>query len=323
MLDGDKGNEPATLGAFGYFAAILLCCVIVGGLTYGLGREDERRYETPASYAKAAQADAQSACAGREGTAAFECIYEKVEAAQEQARGEQDLSAQQKAANSALLSTIIAFFTLVMTGVGVWFVKRTLEATLEAVEDTGKATLAMQEANRIAENQRRPWVSCKEFIIADLKTVKMEGERFFFYFSGFIVIENIGDSVASNFEFWITPLDVSSSYLRKGSANFDDKMSGSVHRKDGDYLAPKEIRKIPFEKRVDYRAVCQAQNHFCVEVFAAYEGGSPVRPLHTRQIWTVAKEFQFHKIVGWRTDTFRTNQSLLVETRLRNTVEMQ
>ena len=156
MSDGDRGNERPTLGAFGYFAAIVLSCFIVGGLTYGLGRENERRYETPASYAKAAKADAQSACVGREGAAAFECVYEKVEAAQEQARGEQDLSAQQKAANAALLSAFISFATLILSGFGVWYVKRTLEATLEAVEDTGKATDAMLEANRIARAGKRP-----------------------------------------------------------------------------------------------------------------------------------------------------------------------
>lgn len=162
MHDGDRSNEPATLGAFGYFSAIVLCCLIVGGLTYDLGRENERRYETPASYAKAAKADAQSACVGREGSAAFECIYEKVEAAQEQARGEQDLSAQQKAANSALISALVAFATLILTGVGVWYVKRTLEATLKAVEDTGKATSAMERQNEIAIKSMgtsRAWIT--------------------------------------------------------------------------------------------------------------------------------------------------------------------
>lgn len=162
MSDGDGGSRPATLGAFGYFSAIALCCTIVGGLAYGLGRQDERRYETPAAYAQAAKADAQRACVDPKKVASFDCIYEKVQASQEQARGEEDLRAQQKAANSALLSAIISFLALIVTGAGVWFVKRTLEATLEAVEDTGKATVAMQEANEIArdgmEKQLRAYV---------------------------------------------------------------------------------------------------------------------------------------------------------------------
>jgi hypothetical protein len=131
-------------------------------LAYNFGRQDERRYEIPASYAKAAKADAQRACPEREKAAAFECIYEKVQASQEQARGEEDLRAQQKAANAALLSTITSFLALFVTGAGVWFVKRTLEATLEAVKDTRKATAAVQEANEIAregmEKQSRAYV---------------------------------------------------------------------------------------------------------------------------------------------------------------------
>jgi hypothetical protein len=169
MSDSSGGKQGRDLGPIGYFSAIILCCIIVGGLTYSLGRENQRRNDTPASYAKAAKADAQSACIDSKGAAAFECIYEKVEAAQEQARGEQDLSAQQKAASAALLSALIAFATLILSGFGVWYVKRTLEATLEAVEDTGKATEAMEKQNRIAEDtakrQLRAYVSTDDEMV--------------------------------------------------------------------------------------------------------------------------------------------------------------
>ena len=162
MSDGDRGSEPATLGASGYFSARALCGIIVGGLAYNSGRQDERRDETPAAYAQAAKADAQRACVEAKNAASFDCIYEKVHASQEQARGEEDLRAQQKAANSALLSAIISLLALIVTGAGVWFVKRTLAATLEAVKDTRKATVAVQEANEIAregiEKQSRAYV---------------------------------------------------------------------------------------------------------------------------------------------------------------------
>jgi hypothetical protein len=193
MPSNNRSYERPTLGAFGYFAAIVLCCFIVGILTYGQGRENERRHQAPASYAKAAMADAQNACVGREGTAAFECIYEKVEAAQEQARGEQDLSAQQKAANAALISAIVAFFTLILSGVGVWYVRGTLRATLKAVEDTGKATEAMLEANRIARSGKRPIMTLvgggiryQEFLQGDQTSAMV-------YVLG--NIRNIGDAV--------------------------------------------------------------------------------------------------------------------------------
>jgi hypothetical protein len=160
MSDGDRGSEPATLGAFGYFSAIALCCIIVAGLAYNFGRQDERRYETPAAYAQAAKADAQRACVNRE--AAFECIYEKVEASQEQARSEQDLTAQQVAANSAFMSAIIAFFTFIITGIGAWLIRETLIATQSAVKEAEKATTAARDAvdetTRIGEAQIRAYL---------------------------------------------------------------------------------------------------------------------------------------------------------------------
>lgn len=133
------------------FCALAIFGAVFLLYTLGLlnGRESERRHQTPASYSQAAQVDAQRVCAGKQDAALFECVYVKVEASQEQARGEQDLSAQQRAASAALVSAVVALLALVATVIGVWFVKRTLDATLKAVEDSGKATEAMQEANRI------------------------------------------------------------------------------------------------------------------------------------------------------------------------------
>lgn len=158
----NRGGGNSNLAGFGLLAALLLSCLIVGVLAYVSGSQNERRNQGPASYSQAAKADAQRACVGMETGASFECIYEKVKASQEQARGEQDLNAQQWSANAAVFSALIAMMTLILSGVGVWFVKRTLDATLEAVEDTGKATKAMETQNEIAresmENQLRPWL---------------------------------------------------------------------------------------------------------------------------------------------------------------------
>lgn len=159
MSDGNRGQGNPHLGAYGVALAIVLCTIITGILSYSSGRESERRNHAPASYSRAAKQDAERACVGMDSGTAFECIYEKVEASQEQARGEQDLSAQQRAASAAMISAIIALLTLGATGMGVWYVKRTLDATLEAVKDTSKATVAMNDANEIAKAAQRPWVS--------------------------------------------------------------------------------------------------------------------------------------------------------------------
>jgi hypothetical protein len=143
------GNDQALDWAFPLIGIVLAICIAIG-LGWLSGLESERRYQSPHHHAEYAEANAKRACAGVEPSAMFECIYKRVEASEETARTEQDLSAQQRAASAALAAAIVSFITLIVSGIGVWFVKRTLDATLEAVEDTGKATLAMEEANRIA-----------------------------------------------------------------------------------------------------------------------------------------------------------------------------
>ena len=52
-----------------------------------------------------------------------------------------------------------AFWQLVLTGAGIYFLRETLKATREAVIDTGEATKAMIAANAIAEEASRGWVA--------------------------------------------------------------------------------------------------------------------------------------------------------------------
>jgi len=161
------------------------------------GREAERRQQTPAYYSQAAKTDAERACGGGETAAVFECVYEQVEASQEQARGEQDLSAQQRAATSALVSAALAFLTLVVTAVGVWLVKRTLDATLEAVEDTNIATKAMQRQNEMTAEAQRPWLKIMSSISL---TLFKDGDDMLSFDSieGDIPVQNFGRSPALN-----------------------------------------------------------------------------------------------------------------------------
>ena len=116
-----KRSETTAATSFGALA-VLGTTIVLYALGVLNGRETERRERTPTSYSQAAKADAQSACAGSEPSAVFECVYERVEASQEQARGEQDLTAQQRAATSALASAAIALFTLIITKALKWMV---------------------------------------------------------------------------------------------------------------------------------------------------------------------------------------------------------
>ena len=150
MSDGNGGNGYPHLGRFGLALAVLLSCLLVGGLAYLEGRETERSDQTPKAYQAAGKHDAERACVGGEPGAVFECVYEHVETSAQAAHDEQDLKAQQRAASSALVSAVFALLTMALSGLGVWYVKRTLDATLAAVEDTGEATKEMKRANEIA-----------------------------------------------------------------------------------------------------------------------------------------------------------------------------
>lgn len=150
MSDGDRSKRLKVIGR-----AFLAISVVVGiAIAYGVGvlngGQSERRHSQPHQHAERAQAYAKRACVGRNPSATTECVYQAIEASQETARAEQDLDAQQSMALWALMMMLVSAVTLIVTSVGVWFVKRTLDATFQAVEDTGKATKAMQEANDIA-----------------------------------------------------------------------------------------------------------------------------------------------------------------------------
>jgi hypothetical protein len=170
--DSNRSGQPSTLNGIVAAVGIVLALALAWGLGALQGSEDERRDQTPASYAQAAKADAKRACAGRKQDAVFECVYEKVEAGQEQARGEQDLSAQQRAASANLISALMAFLTLVVSGIALWFLKGTLEATRDAVAEAGDGTKAAlvaaqagREANAIARAGNRPIMAFAGFEI--------------------------------------------------------------------------------------------------------------------------------------------------------------
>lgn len=220
----------------------LIGIVLAIGLAWGIGwsqaREEYKRQQTPAAYAAAAKKDAQRACVGTDPTAVFECVNEKVETAYQTAHDEQDLSAQQRAASSALAAAMIGFLTLAISIVGVWFVKRTLDATLEAVEDTGNATRAMLRQNEISERTQRPWVTVgveNVVLKRDGGAMRMEAD---------IVMRNVGQIVARNYQLCIKLFYSDTGEFEKVEevwASFD-----RAKKKSRKVLMPNETDVFPF-----------------------------------------------------------------------------
>lgn len=123
------------------------------------------------------------------------CLVEKgianPQAPQATQREQRDLVAQEAAALWGFWIAAIALLQLVATVIGLFFIKRTLDATWKAVEDTGQATRAMLEANEITKEAQRPWI----VIEPRLEDFYLDGRLF--GFSMFIKFRNIGNTVAT------------------------------------------------------------------------------------------------------------------------------
>lgn len=223
MSGSDRGDRTAAIS----WAFPLLGILIALGIAWGIGwlqaREEYKRQSTPAAYAAAAKDDAKRACVGTDAAAVFECVDQKAKAAYQTAHDELDLSAQQRAASSALASVIVSFLALVISVVGVRYVKQTLDATLQAVKDTGEATQAMlaqnvlaKEANRIAEAAQRPWIAISAEVVG--RQVHEEGYVLFVD----VTFENIGQSVAHGFWHHVKTFVASGDYRPSVRAIFDE-----------------------------------------------------------------------------------------------------
>lgn len=100
---------------------------------------------------------------------ARECVEKAVSDNREQQRSEADLRAQREMADWAFWMLIVSTASLGVTSIGTIFLAWQIMLTREAVEDTGKATKAMERQNDIAEDsairQLRAYVSIGEVSI--------------------------------------------------------------------------------------------------------------------------------------------------------------
>jgi hypothetical protein len=199
MSDGDRGKRAQDLVAAGLCTVALLAAVILAfAIGNASGVNGGREQVSAREHYEHTKQDNLRACIGREGAAAVECVSEAIEAAQQQSDSRQDLYAQRDMSRWAFWLLILTAITVAITAVGVWFVKRTLEATLEAVEDTGKATEAMQDANKIAREAQRPWLSVRAHLSSSFEPGQTHEGVDGFYVNVAGEIKNHGDSPATD-----------------------------------------------------------------------------------------------------------------------------
>ena len=198
MSGSDRGRDNQAVEWVIPLVGIVLVAFLAWGIGYLEARETYNRQQTAATYEQATKEDAKRTCVGIEPSAVFECVDEKVKTAYQTAHDEQELAAEQRSASSALASAVLSFLALAISAVAVWYVKRTLDATLEAVEDTSTATEAMKEANWIAQDTAKHQL--RAYVIpagADFK-ISESGE-----IEAKLIIRNFGQTPALEERTWI------------------------------------------------------------------------------------------------------------------------
>jgi len=153
--------DPALVITFLFcFSALLFVSV---DYAYLKAKQNISEQSQSAADSDKAKAEVEKACSDFAGLAWRECALEAIQPAHQQSQDARDLHAQEWMARWAFWMFLASLGTVIITGVGVFYVKRTLDATLSAVEDTGQATVAMREANRIMQEGQRPWIKINFF----------------------------------------------------------------------------------------------------------------------------------------------------------------
>lgn len=170
-----RSNRHNIAAAFRLGVYIVIAFAVLVVIWQISGHYAQRRWNAEhraSQYSESANRRVVSACSGVNGPALIKCVTEEIAASREDERTEYDLKAQQDSASAAFWMAIISFLTLGTTIVALWFVKGTLEATRQAVRDTGEATEAMREANEIAsetaKRQLRAYVGIESISIVDI-----------------------------------------------------------------------------------------------------------------------------------------------------------
>lgn len=156
MSGSNRGGYIAAVSA-GLSAVFVLAGVLT--FSYHLGDLAASKHAQGYSYAAQYPADTDKRIAdcpaGASVASLKQCIEEAVTASHDAQRSEKDLSAQRQMADWAFWVLVVSCVGTAITAIGTGFLAIQIKLTREAVEDTGKATLAMERQNEIAEDTAR------------------------------------------------------------------------------------------------------------------------------------------------------------------------
>lgn len=156
MPRSDRSRDVAAVGA-----AIATIVTLIGTLvfTYNLGDSSGRIVAQAESYAAAYpyRTSKQIADCWRNPNrdAATKCVSDAINSSHEAQRSEADLATQRQMSVWAFWALVVSSISAVVTAIGTILLYQQIVLTREAVEDTGRATDAMREANKIADEGLR------------------------------------------------------------------------------------------------------------------------------------------------------------------------
>lgn len=136
----------------GSLAALLLGAILViiaGWLGWGLGVQSEKRLQADryaSEHAEGTNAYINSSCIGLNQSDSIACIRDAIKADHEDTRSEYDLAAQEQMAWWTMWMLFTSVITVLVTAVGIFYVRHTLRAALHANSMTERTAIIEQRA---------------------------------------------------------------------------------------------------------------------------------------------------------------------------------
>jgi hypothetical protein len=197
MSDSDRGGRDQSLEALFCALALLGIVILVYAVGQNFGVSAGRNEVTAREHYEDVKQDNLRACFRMNGVAATECVTKTIEAAQDKSDSRQDLFAQRDMANFTFWMLILSVCTFVVTGLGVWLVKRTLDTNINFLTESRNATLAMEGQVHLMQAAQRAWVVIEPEILEVI--VREDGIRMI---TCAIHFRNNGKTVARDVKFF-------------------------------------------------------------------------------------------------------------------------
>jgi hypothetical protein len=192
MSGGNWYDRNAYIGvALPVFFTLFVAMAGYLGFTYGYNSSDQD-HQSDYSARYEAQIVEEKCIALGTPDEAVQCYKEAKNAAREHSRAEQDLNAQREMANWAegmLWATLlVGTLTVILTGLGVYWVKETLVATQLAIQETKRGVDVTERAFRV---EQRAW------LVVDVTTPLNWSYRDTALYGGIaVLIKNVGKTPA-------------------------------------------------------------------------------------------------------------------------------